>query len=179
VFDRLRADHRRVLREIGALERALAARDAAEARGRGRAMAVVLDLAGALASRLGRQFDTHMAAEDDVLFPRLAANIPGGAAFVKPLHAEHAELRAMLAALSATLARRAGAARDEQLVVQSHDLIDLLRIHIRKEEALVFRVAERVLSAEVLEALAARRAPGREPARAMPARSKRKKGKPS
>ena len=94
----------------------------------------------------------------------IARDLEDGAALVAPLHDEHDELRLMLGALAARLIEPPGATRDEQVVVQIRDLTDLLRIHIRKEETLVFGLAERVLKPIVRAELAARRTPGRRPA---------------
>jgi hemerythrin-like domain-containing protein len=87
-----------------------------------------------------------MRAEDEVLFPALVAALPAARDSVRPLVAEHRELRAMLAALLELVARPGSPARDEQIAVQVRDLADLLRIHIRKEEAVVLSIAERVLT---------------------------------
>jgi hemerythrin-like domain-containing protein len=113
----------------------------------------------ALIAHLDRQFATHMAAEEAVLYPALERAFPESAPSLRPLHEEHVELRAMLAALAERLLRPAGRARDEQVVVQARDFADLLRIHIRKEEAVVFDVSERVLEARVLRGLARQLAP--------------------
>jgi hemerythrin-like domain-containing protein len=102
---------------------------------------------------LAGQFDTHMAAEDDVLFPIVAQALPATADSLAPLQLEHRELHTMLGALSALLDAPAGHARDEQIGIQLADLAELLRIHIRKEERLVFQVAERVLLPGELERL--------------------------
>jgi hemerythrin-like domain-containing protein len=59
----------------------------------------------------------------------------------------------MLSRLDETLLERPVAARDEQIAVQARDLVDLLRIHIRKEEALVLSVAERVLKPQEIDSL--------------------------
>jgi hemerythrin-like domain-containing protein len=108
-----------------------------------------------LAAHLERQFATHMAAEERVLFPALRAAFPEGRGTLEPLMADHAELRQMLVALFGLLDRSPDAARDEQLVVLARDLSDLLRLHIRKEESVVLDVAERVLSRAELDAMAA------------------------
>jgi hemerythrin-like domain-containing protein len=95
-----------------------------------------------------------MASEDEVLFPALAAALPAAGASLAPLQVEHRELRGMLAALAESLAASPSAERDEQIAIQVADMAELLRIHIRKEEALVFRVAERVLRPGELQRLA-------------------------
>jgi hemerythrin-like domain-containing protein len=136
LFARFRRDHRRVLAQLDELE--------ANASGshrpapRERELRTMLEL-------LGRQFATHMTAEDTVLYPALAAAFPEARATLAPLRIEHRELRLMLAALADAFALEPGAARDEQLQVQTWDFTHLLRIHIRKEEHSVFDLAERVL----------------------------------
>jgi hypothetical protein len=162
IFEWLRADHARVLADLDALDaRLLEARHAATGTAGAEAMllpAAVVDRVRELAAHLARQFATHLTAEDEVLYPALAVRLANGAPVVAALHGEHVELRAMLAALTATLALPAAASRDEQIVVQVRDLVDLLRIHIRKEEALVFGVAERIVPPRDLAELEARRA---------------------
>jgi hemerythrin-like domain-containing protein len=147
VFQRMRADHARVLGELDALERA--ARGAADGPDRERTLL-------GLVRMLEGQFATHMGAEDDVLFPALIEALPEARGSLTPLKAEHEELRSMLAGLAGVLAQPPGAAREEQIVVQARDLMDLLRIHVRKEEAVVFSVAERVLPEPTLQRIAER-----------------------
>ena len=161
IFRKLRADHKRVLADLDALDRVVS-------RGRTRSPRAPTG-PGATAPReaalraqveqLGRQFATHMAAEDETLFPALLAAMPHTRTSIEPLSAEHAEMRVMLLSLAALLERPAGATRDEQIAVQWRDLADLLRIHIRKEESLVFIVAEHVLEPRELAELEARRFP--------------------
>jgi hemerythrin-like domain-containing protein len=112
---------------------------------------------------LERQFATHMAAEDAVLFPAVADSFPESRETLAPLADEHVELRSMLAALRTALASPRGSKRDEQIVIQTRDLIDLLRIHIDKEEAVVFALAERVLRPRGVRALARRLRPFTQP----------------
>jgi hemerythrin-like domain-containing protein len=147
LFNRMRADHGRVLVDLERLEMAA-----------GCAPAHALDLAALreLATAMERNFALHMSAEDDVLFPALARALPATAASLAPLRDEHRELRAMLADLAGLLDRPASSARDEQIAVLARDFADLLRIHIRKEEAIAFRIAEPVLHGGELDQLAAR-----------------------
>jgi hemerythrin-like domain-containing protein len=156
IFQRLREDHHRVLGELDELERATGARSTAAGVS---AVPAALEQARELVALLERQFETHMAAEGEVLFPALARDLDDGPALVSTLYEEHDELKAMLAALADTLRQPQGPPRDEQVVVQIRDLTDLLRIHIRKEETLVFGVAERVLDPRQRAELAARRLP--------------------
>lgn len=107
-----------------------------------------------LVALLERQFATHMAAEDAVLYPALRTAFPEVGGTIDPLLADHAELRATLAALGGLLALAQDRARDEQLMVLSRDFTDLLRLHIRKEESLVLDVASRVLSHAEIAAMA-------------------------
>lgn len=150
IFERMREDHRRVLERVAALEAVMARegpwKSDSQVEGELRETVALMD----------RQFATHMAAEDEVLFPSLLEALPEAKASVGPLTTEHAELCDMLERLKATLLEPAQADRDEQLAVQVRDFIDLLRIHIRKEEAVVISVAERVLRPREVQALAAR-----------------------
>lgn len=147
IFERMREDHRRVLAEVAAMEEAVAG-------GADPVPAVT-----SLVALLGRQFGSHMAAEDEVLYPALMNALPEARASIEPLCADHSALRMMLADLEETLSLP-GEDRDEQMTVQVRDLVDLLRIHIRKEEALVIGMAERVLRPAEVEALAARMSRG-------------------
>lgn len=148
LIDQMKRDHVRVLSEVSALEAAL---------GTGAAVpsGIVVEVRRLL-DMLHVQFQTHMLAEDQILFPALVRALPASAGSVEPLHDEHAELRLMLERLRATLAEPQGGPRDEETAVQVHDLADLLRIHIRKEESLVFGVAARLLSDDVIEAVLTR-----------------------
>jgi hemerythrin-like domain-containing protein len=146
----MRDDHRRVLERVARLEAALWPEGSSRSGSR-----VEAELRETLAV-MDRQFGTHMAAEDEVLFPALLEALPETRGSIGPLETEHAELRDMLKRLESTLAEPDPSDRDEQVAVQVRDFIDLLRIHIRKEEAVVIRVAERVLRPREVQALAAR-----------------------
>ncbi|MFI5372929.1 MAG: hemerythrin domain-containing protein, partial [Candidatus Eisenbacteria bacterium] len=135
-FARFRREHRGVLTRLDALERVARLERPTPASER---------LVRETVDHLERQFATHMAAEDAVLFPAVADSFPESRETLVPLTIEHETLRSMLAALRETLARPRGRTRHEQLVVQTRDLVDLLRIHIHKEEIVVFALAERVL----------------------------------
>lgn len=172
VFDRMRSDHHAVLERLVDLEAA------AESIGSGDGLPGDEVRVRDFVVHLQAQFATHMRAEDELLYPALASALPDTRASLAPLRGEHAELRAMLAALRATLDEPAGMARNEQLGVQARDLADLLRIHIRKEEALVFTVAERLLPKSELMALGARfvRDTATDSAHDAPARRDKKEG---
>lgn len=171
IFQDLRRDHARVLDEIGALEASLAK----TTRGKG-APALAERSLPALVALLQAQFDSHMAAEDEVLYPALLGAIPAASGSIEPLFAEHAELRQMLARLAATLNEPATADRSEQIGVQVHDLADLLRLHIRKEESLVFRLAPQLLAPREIAAVSARLSQRRETTPVTRPRSRRPKG---
>jgi len=166
-FARFRREHRNVLARLDRLEAALVRRRPTRA---GEPM-----LRDAV-EHLERQFATHMAAEDAVLFPAVADSFPESRETLAPLTDEHATLRSMLAGLRAVLARPRGSNRDEQIVIQTRDLIDLLRIHIDKEEAVVFALAERVLRPRGVRALARRLRPFTRP---QPAPTRRAALRPS
>jgi len=153
VFRQLRADHRHVLGQLPELEREAGIGARRGAAPRSAALPRIL-------STLARQFDTHMAAEEDVLFPLLARALPEALSRLEPLSLEHQELRGLLDSLTALMEAPANAERQEQIAVQARDLVDLLRIHVRKEEALVFGLAERVLGPEQLNEVATRLATG-------------------
>jgi hemerythrin-like domain-containing protein len=150
-FQSFHDDHRNVLARLDALDGML---DARSARGAGGPLdeRPVQDLV----SHLDAQFATHMRDEEELLFPALAESLPEAVPSLSPLRAEHAELRQMLAAITVLLGRAASPARDEQIVVQLRDFVDLLRIHVHKEEAAVFKVAARVLPPPEILALSAR-----------------------
>jgi hemerythrin-like domain-containing protein len=137
IFDRLRADHERVRGEMVMLEQA--AGIVPSAIPSGPSLHPLLD-------GLRREFEIHMKAEDEVLFPLLLRGLPQLLGQLESLAVEHGELRGMLGALLEVVDRPGSAARDEQIAVQLRDFVDLLRIHLRKEEAVVFRVAERLLA---------------------------------
>lgn len=146
-FAGFRRDHTRVLARLAAAERDMLAphglRPGAHAR------------LGRLVALLERQFATHMAAEDTLLYPLLADVLPESRSALVPLAEDHAELRSLLASVAAEL-DGGGARRDERIAVQLRDLIDLLRLHIRREETAVFEVAERILGQREARALEAR-----------------------
>lgn len=144
-FARFRADHARVLARVEPLDARLG-------------LDAPLDEAALheLVVHLGHQFDTHMRAEDQVLYPALAVAFPEGRGALEPLRADHVELRGMLAGIAQALARPRSAWRDEQLAALARDFVDLLRLHIRREEAGVFDPATRLLTAGEIEALALR-----------------------
>jgi hemerythrin-like domain-containing protein len=150
VFQQMREDHRRVLARIAVLETAAGAvpRDPARDWPRPEVVDVL--------AMLAQQFRTHMAAEEEVLYPALAEALPGTRPSLEPLEADHASLRMMLSDLEESLREPSSRSRNEGIAVQLRDLADLLRIHIRKEEVVVFAVAERALSRTEMEALAAR-----------------------
>lgn len=148
VFGPFRDDHRHVLSRLGVLERAIEPGVPLQS-GAERELQSVVAL-------LRQQFGSHLAVEERVLYPALVEAFPEAAPGLGPLEAEHAELRSMLERLDALLAKPAAADRDEQIVVQARDLVDLLRIHIRKEEQAVFAVAARVLTALELTRLGER-----------------------
>jgi hemerythrin-like domain-containing protein len=166
-FARFRRDHRRVLARLSAME----------ATAPGRRGVLESPLRRHLAT-LARQFDTHMAAEEAVLYPALAVAFPEARGTLAPLHEEHADLRAMLSSLGASLDQPAGGERNVQIAIQVRDFVDLLRVHIRKEESVVFDVSERVLKARELRGLARRLAPFF-PARERRVTTRRVKGKRS
>ncbi len=148
-FGQFRRDHARVLGQIDLLEQQAVVEPEA------------LDealLAGAI-ELLRSQFATHMTAEESVLYPAIQLAFPAGRSTLEALRADHVELRLMLATISIRLGATGSPERDEQLQVVLRDLIDLLRLHIHREESAVFDVASRVLSNDEAAELARRIAP--------------------
>jgi len=134
VLSRLRAEHRRVLRGVSRLERALHG-------GGGGAVRTL----HAFTALLARPFLEHLATEERDTFPRLARAFPELGGTLARLIEEHVELRAMVADLHAQLARPSSADRDERLFVLGSDLAELLRLHIHVEEQAAFAWIERLV----------------------------------
>jgi iron-sulfur cluster repair protein YtfE (RIC family) len=147
-FEIYRLDHARVLERAAELEHRVLAGGVPDEALLQEAVAL---LAGPLAA--------HVTAEESVLFPALAAAFPAGRATLESLRDDHAELQLMLASATGWLDAPASAARDEQLQVVLRDVVDLLRLHIHREESAVFDVASRLLSNHETAELARRIAP--------------------
>ncbi len=145
-FAQFRLDHAAVRERLDVL-------DAWLARGSG---APASDALPELVGHLHRQFATHMAAEDAVLFPAVADAFPACRGTLAQLQADHAELRSMLAAIARWAPEASGADPGGHARVALRDFIDLLRLHIHREEVAVFDVATRALSPAEIEALATR-----------------------
>lgn len=143
----MRRDHRNVLDRIGALETRL--------RRAGRPSAAEGEAVNELLDLLGLPFDRHMVAEDEALYPAMLAAIPAVSGSIEPLFAEHAEIRQMLRRLRELADEAPSAGRTEQIRIQVHDLADLLRLHIAKEETLIFRLAPRLLGTREIATIAA------------------------
>ena len=151
VFDQMRSEHREVLSRMDVFVSdtdRIGSTDGVDA--------TVEKTVRETLDHLAHQFDTHMKAEDDVIYTILEDAIPTARQSIAPLRQEHDDLRSMLAGLNATLALPAGRARNEQVAVQGQDFADLLRIHIRKEESVVFSVAERMLQPAEIARIVAR-----------------------
>jgi len=166
IFEGLRNDHRKVLEQLAILDWAVAALPRpSDPAWPGREVEEILAM-------LARQFRTHMAAEDEIIYPALAETLPEAGSNLEPLRAEHHTLRMMLRDLERELRKPASETRNEQIGVLLRDLCDLLRIHIRKEDAIVFALAERALTQTEVESIAARMNRGA----AEPVRRTRKSG---
>ena len=99
------------------------------------------------------RFRRGVALEHDVLFRAIDDLAPSANSTLDPLRAEHAALSLMIDSIASLFGAAASARSDEQLAVEIHDLTELLRVHIRKEDAAVYRVAERFLSPEAVKAV--------------------------
>ncbi len=141
-FARLRLDHARLLSRFSELEHA-GITEPGEAFEDGPLHE--------LAAHLGSEFAAHMATEDAEMFPPLVRALPELRGTLVQLTCEHVEVRGMLGALCTLLSQPRGSARDEQLRVLVRDLIDLIRLHVRREECVVFDLAARVLGSQGIE----------------------------
>jgi hemerythrin-like domain-containing protein len=139
VFATLRHDHHQVLERLALVEPRLDRIASQSATGDDE------QALRAFVAYLEAQLATHMRVEDEIVYPALESTLPAAIESLAPLRGEHRELRSMLASLRNTLSEPPGPARDEQIGIQAADLAELLRIHIRKEEAIVFAVAERLM----------------------------------
>ena len=93
-------------------------------------------------------FARTVAFEEDDVFPAVLGALPESRAVLASQRAEHRDIESMIEALMATLSEPPSAWRDERVGVGARDLVDLLHIHLRKEEAAIHRVLERILTAE-------------------------------
>ena len=137
IQDTLRQDHARlraVLERLDALLRRRARGVAADPPDAPRTLALEL------AARLGAHLTVEADAET-LLVSSLDRNASTRGA-VTALRGEHEEQRSMLATLVRTLDFPPGARRDEQVAVQLRDLVDLVRIHVRKEDVLILAAAQ-------------------------------------
>lgn len=155
IFEQLRSDHSRALRVLSALEHVAEFISASAESGEQRTATAEAELERLIAS-FEFEFATHMVAEDTVIFPALAKALPESLGHLQRFHGEHAELRGILRALRELIEQPRSAPRNEQIGVQTRDFVELVRIHIRKEEAAVFRVAEGLLTSMELEGIARR-----------------------
>ena len=103
--------------------------------------------ARALALELAAHLGTHLTAEPDTdgLLGGLLDGDAGSHGALRALHGEHGELRSMLAALVRTLDGPASVRRDEQIAIQLRDLVDLVRIHVRKEDVLILAASQSIV----------------------------------
>jgi hemerythrin-like domain-containing protein len=138
-LDPMRDEHRRLLARMDALVARLA-----EERDPG--MPVPVDLLNE-AEAIGLELDGHLEREDGEVYRSLVELLPETAPRFAALRREREELRGMLHAFLARLAGPGDDDRDEQIAVESEDLAELTRIHVRKEEALVFGLADHALRA--------------------------------
>ena len=109
-----------------------------------------------LVAHFGGRFAEHMQTKEDVLYPAIESALPEASTSLVALREDHRELRGLIGAIAMRLEQPRHGIRDEQLRVLTRDLIDLLRLHIRKEEGIVFSVASRVLQEDEISMLARR-----------------------
>jgi hemerythrin-like domain-containing protein len=134
--DVLRDEHRVILRALDVVERAIA---------RAAGGAAVPDgwWADAVAWLRGFADANHHAKEEQSLFPALLkAGVPSEGGPVAVMLEEHAQGRALLAAIAAAGAASTAAARD---------YVALLRAHIDKENGVLFPLADALIDGTLME----------------------------
>jgi hemerythrin-like domain-containing protein len=88
----------------------------------------------------------HFTLEEQALFPVLARHLGTTQGPLAVMDAEHAEFRELLQGL--TTAVRTGAHGPQRAI--AGEIIELLRVHIHKEDHVLFPMAEQLLSAEAI-----------------------------
>ena len=106
------------------------------------------------ATYLGADVVQHFALEEQALFPLLENHLPATHGPLAVMNAEHREFRHLLEIFNAALQAGALIAQRAHAVA----IIGLLRAHIAKEDAVLFPMAERLLSPEELGEVARRTA---------------------
>lgn len=101
------------------------------------------DLA-AFSTYLDSEVMHHFTLEEQALFPPLARHLGTTQGPLAMMEAEHAEFRELLQGL--TDAVRTGAHGAQRAI--AGEIIELLRVHIHKEDHVLFPMAEHLLSAE-------------------------------
>ena len=139
-LERFQAEHRQVLDALQRLEQAALAIESGAARG------PELDTIREVHAILTTTVRAHNENEEAALFPLLADLAPS-AVFVQ----EHHELRA----LEQRLGRELEDEQSEQAVVATAlAIVELLRSHIAREDAVLFPMARELLGADGLDAVA-------------------------
>ena len=151
--DELRQEHEIVLVVVAAMEREVAAVRAGEPVDAA-AVAQMVDLT--------RNFTDgcHHAKEEKILFPLMEEKSPGAGGPVSVMLAEHETGRGFVRAIADSLpdVAVAGVVGDAARIVVADNLAlysELLRMHIHKENEVLFPLAERTLDDEAKRALAA------------------------
>lgn len=100
---------------------------------------------------------THHESEDELLWEKLEQRAPACALHVGQMRAHHAQVAALLAEAGPSLARwrtSADPAVGEQLADAYVRMLDVLKVHLRREVVEIVPVAERVVSTQEWEAMA-------------------------
>lgn len=92
--------------------------------------------------------EAHFGFEEGTLFPALEAAAPGARGPTTVMRSEHAQMREMFAGLGEALA-----ARDQDALTETADILLLvMQQHNAKEENVLYPIADRSLSSELLDA---------------------------
>lgn len=138
-LDLLKADHRRFLRALGAMEASFLDPQ------RGSWIGV-----GNVARFFRAELEAHMRAEEGMLYPTLAFHAPTRAIF-SSLKMEHALVRRHLGALERAMGGKGGGEITEPVLRKGRVFVRAFVHHIFTEEHVLFPLAEKLVNGSELE----------------------------
>ncbi|SDL17952.1 hemerythrin domain-containing protein [Tessaracoccus oleiagri] len=115
------------------------------------------ELVGAWLADMQSALHAHHTHEDETLWGRLEERAPGCALHVGQMRAQHAKVAELLHTIEPRLAewRRDGDPRTRDGLATAYDgLLDLLKLHLRREVVEVMPVAAKVITGEEWDAMA-------------------------
>jgi hemerythrin superfamily protein len=100
-----------------------------------------------LAHKIVRELAMHTAIEEQLLYPRIRVEVPGGAAMVKEALQEHQDAKELLVRID----RKSPG--DEGFEKEMRQLIKDVRHHVKEEEGEIFPKMRKAMSTEELQRL--------------------------